>query len=316
MVPLLGLLAALATAPSPDVPTAHAQAHGIEIAVRAQSIEVLPFLVARAIGAEDQAGIRFSFLDAKDDNPVASLRGPTDIAVGNGVDRALVNAEIDDLFTFYRRPPVALVAQPQVAAVGLTRLVMYSQSKTSLAYRLAKDRLSFDGTLSTVTGSSWFSPLSSFSVGQVDAVLGLAPLPQYLAARGGTLVWDASSDPNVRDMDGGSLYAKRQVDADTRAKLTQALAAGVQALQTRSAEELVEALTPQYPYWETDALYQAVQVAQQSVNPDGASHPEWRDEATRLAAMADPQTEGATARPSFPVDFRPGRQLTPTGGSQ
>jgi hypothetical protein len=278
------LVATLAAGPGLPPRPARAQVQDVEVAMRGQTIEALPFLLARAIGAEREAGLRIVVREA--DNPIADLRGTADVAVGTGLDRLLTRAEAEHLFTFYRRAPAALVVRRELAGSGLGRLSLFTAGKDTLAHRLAFAQLPWEGNVATAANPAWFGPLSTFRLGYVDAILGLAPLPQYLAAEGGTLVWDGSADPGTPDVAAGGLYVKQVVDPETRSRLVQALSAGVEALQSRRAEDLVAVLADQYPAWEPDALYAAIQVAQRALNPDGRLRPEWMQAAAALLGRA------------------------------
>lgn len=264
------------------------------VALRAGSIEALPLLLARRLGAEARAGLQVELLDAGDGNPL-SPQPEVAAYVGTGFDQLTLAPALAppvDAFNFYRRAPVALAVTPPYQSTDLAGLVVAVPGQPSLARALGERLLAGGQGPRSVVGSGWLGSVALFSVRQVDGVLEQAPLPQYLALNGGTVAWDASDGPGSEELAAGSLYVAAGV-GDVRERLVAMMRMGVDALATRTEEEIVELVAGDYPAWEPDAVQAMARVAKRSLNPSGRLSAE---ALSRTASLAGRTPNAATLR--------------------
>lgn len=256
------------------------------IMARTATIETLPVVVATAFGDDRRIGISVEFDDTGSRNPLDSFRGPAVAALATTVDALQTKRVVIDAYNYFSRAPVALTVRTSVLRDGLTNPVITGPAENSLPALLAGAVQPLGPSVRTIPAENkGVSPLLTFAVRQVDGLVAYAPLPQYAALAGGTLVWDASQDPTLAPIGAGSLFMLMGQDPTVRDPLVELLRSGSNTLRDRSAEDIVDAIADRYPAWEPDAVLEAVRAAQRSLNPTGVTGREALDHAVRLTGI-------------------------------
>ncbi len=230
------------------------------VALRRYSIEAMPLVLARRVGAAS-----LTLVDVGSGNPAASVGSDADAAVASSVDLvALGRDDFVDAYNLYDRAPVAiaaLLADPDRALASV--VVADAEPPGTLAATLAP-------LARPVAASDSLQLLGWYATGAVDGVLAQAPLPQYLAAQyGGSIVWDAADDGPSAPLAAASLVVTTSADAALRQRLIAVARAGTQLLRSSAPEDLVDAVASDFPQWEPDAVLAAVRVAARCANLSG-----------------------------------------------
>jgi hypothetical protein len=280
-----GIVGAAAVA-GPVVAQPSSPAGVIRVALRTQTVEALPLVVALSVGADAELGVRPELVEVENGNPVKSLGADMQAAVGTSIDQlAADRPDVVDAFNFFTRAPTAIVVHAPSVDHNLAGLVIAAPVGEDLAAHLARSLATKSNPPRLVAGSDWLSVVANYSAGQTDGALAMAPLPQYLAAHQGTVVWDASNDADSPPVGAGSLLLSTNVEGPTRERLVALFQRGTQLLATMPEEEIVDLVADRYPVWEPDAVLEAVRVAKRCLNPTGQLDPAALQRAAELLRL-------------------------------
>jgi hypothetical protein len=261
----------------------------VRVALRAHTIEALPLVVALSAGVDTELGLRPEFVDVGSANPVTVLSADVQAAVGTSIDQlAADRPDVVDAFNFFTRAPAAVVVRTPTVGRSLGGLVIAAPVGEDLVAQLARSLAAEPDSPRLVPGSDWFGLLSNYPTGQVDGVLSMAPLPQYLAAHLGTVEWDGSDDADSPPVGAGSLLLSREIEGPTRDRLVVLVLRGTQLLAAMPDEEVVDLVADYYPVWEPDAVLEAVRVAKRCLNPTGQLSPAALQRAAELSRLGSP----------------------------
>jgi hypothetical protein len=256
---LVGSAAAQSTASTP-----------VKVDVRAHDIQTLPLYVGlRSTAAPLTVEITVS--EVHQENPCENLGASAQAALTSALDLLrCTRPNVVDAFNFYRRAPVALVADVPADTADLSGLVVSHGTGTWLLGDVLADMVGArPGAPRLVSGGEGWTAIAPYRAGLVDGVLAAAPLPEYLAFSRGRVVWDAATDPAVPDIPSGSLLVSSTLAPDVRTEMVRIVRNGTRVLESSAPEEIVELVTDDYPLWEPDELFVAVRAAQEVLNPDG-----------------------------------------------